>query len=447
MTEKSTHVTPVVFGAGICLQNNWDLILKKFKPQYLADNSRDKWNTYPMGDGVKCISPEAINELVNPRVLVAVGDPYSIEAIRGQLADMGLDCEIVVEQLEKWSIEEELPEHLRVLQKAVDKRILLFNSPEHDNVGDHLISIAELDFVKKYFPEYECIEITDMEFVRFRSRIRSFVQKDDLILVTGGGFLGSMWLYNGELNVRGIIEDYPDNQIVIMPQTIYFEKNERGRAECIKTKAVYTKHKNLTICLRDKQAYELAQELFGESAMIKYFPDMALSLDYSKEQEARKGAVLCFRKDKESILGTKQKQEITDVLENLGMSYEFTLMHTGNVFSLATRESEIAAKAKQMKAAEIVITDTLHCMVLCAITGTPCLAFDNLSSKISGVYAWIEKTPYIHLYKPGENVDNIIRDLLKGGYGQYNADFLANYYAELAGMMRRNDQGWKKHCD
>ena len=51
---------------------------------------------------------------------------------------------------------------------------------------------------------------------------------NDIILITGGGFLGSLWLYNGEENVRNILKEYPDNKVIILPQTIYFEKNKRG---------------------------------------------------------------------------------------------------------------------------------------------------------------------------------------------------------------------------
>lgn len=440
MDENSTKTTPIVFGTGICMQNNWKLIQKYFRPKYFADNDPEKWHTFPAGEGIECISPDEIKETVNPKVLVAVGDPYNVDAIQAQMANMGIECETIVDLLEMWGETEDLPKHLVNIEHPGNrKRILLFNSPEHDNVGDHLISISEIEFIKEFFPEYECIEITDMEYLWFRQRIYKCVEKEDIILITGGGFLGSMWLYNGEMNVRGIIEDYPDNQVIIMPQTIYFEQNNRGQAEYLKTQEIYGGHKNLTICLRDKKSFELVKEMLGEKASILYFPDMALFLNYSKDQTSRKGALFCLRTDKESIMGESCKNEIKETVENLGIAYEYTLMHTGSVFQMDTREREIAKKVHQVKSAEIVMTDTLHCMILCAITGTPCLAFDNLSAKISGVYAWIKRIPYIHLYKSGEDIDKSIRELLDGGSGQYDKESLANYYTELARMMRRKN--------
>lgn len=74
----------------------------------------------------------------------------------------------------------------------------------------------------------------------------------DLLVITGGGFLGSMWLYNAENTVREIITDYPDNKVVILPQTIFFENNERGKKEFLKTSRIYNNHDKLTICLREK---------------------------------------------------------------------------------------------------------------------------------------------------------------------------------------------------
>lgn len=51
---------------------------------------------------------------------------------------------------------------------------------------------------------------------------------DDLIFLQGGGNLGDKWL-NEERLRRTIIESFPNNKIVILPQTIYFSKNDGGK--------------------------------------------------------------------------------------------------------------------------------------------------------------------------------------------------------------------------
>lgn len=428
--------TNVAFGTGICMQNNWKLIEKYFAPEYLSDNAPEKWHTFPMKDQRECVSPEEVRKLPNPYVLITIGDPYAIDAVKKQFSEMNIPCEAITSYLDQWGEKEALPEHLKALERPRDrKRMLLFNSPEHDNVGDHLISIAELKFIQERFPEYECIEITDIEYLWFHNRIREYVAKDDLVLITGGGFLGSLWLYNGELNVRSVIEEYPDNKIVIMPQTLYFEEGERGKREKENTIAIYRRHQNLTVCLREQNSYSMLQGMLGEQVRMALVPDMALSLNYSDTQKVRKGALLCIRKDKESVLDEAVREKVIAALERRGIGYDYTLMHTGNCFNIDTRTDEIEQKAMQMKTAEIVVTDTLHGMILCAITGTPCLAFDNLSHKVSGVYAWIEKLSYIHLHNEGEDVDKYISELLEQGAGNYEPEEFVPYYEELARMI------------
>lgn len=427
------ETTNIAFGTGICMQNNWDWILKYFRPDYLADNNQDKWFTFPMGGEIECIPPEKISTLPNPRVMITIGDPYVVEKIREQLECMNLSGEAVTDFIGGWGEREELSGHLNRIRETVgNERILLLNSPEHDNIGDHLISVAELAFIRKYLPGYECIEITDMDYLRFHSKVKEYITQKDIILITGGGFLGSLWLYNGELNVRHMIQSFPENQIMIMPQTIFFEDNLRGIKEREKTAEIYKRHKNLTVCLREQASYRLAKEMLGENGRCLLLPDMALFLNYSHNQTERNGVLLCLRKDKEGILNEKAAEEMITALEKRGKEYAYTLMHTGKCFDIKEREAQLAEKAAQMKAAELVVTDTLHGMLLCAITGTPCMAFDNLSHKVSGVYEWIRHLPYIHLYKEGENVDINICCLLENGAGSYNEQIFMEYYQELA---------------
>ncbi len=430
-------MTNIVFGVGICMQNNWKLIRKYFKPRYFSDNGEHIWGTFPMGDGILCISPEKIRTLGDPCVLIAVGDPYVIQEIRKQMTDMGVECKVLVDCLGLWGEHEKLPVHLEAVeQESRQKRIFLFNSPEHDNVGDHLISIAELRFLEKYFPECEVIEITDIEYLWFHKRIRKSVRKEDVILITGGGFLGSLWLYNGEMNVREILREYPENPVIIMPQTIFFEENQRGRAELQKTVEIYGSHKNLTICLREKQSFIQMERLLGEQVHLMLVPDMALSMNLCSENEEGSGILLCLRRDKECVLDNRDKSGMTHILDGMGIGYQYTLMHTGHCFSIPARSGEIAGKAEQFQAAKLVVTDTLHGMILCAITGTPCLAFDNLSHKVSGVYTWIENLPYIHLCRPGEDLGQEIRKLLMYGRGTYDQSMFSGYYDQLAEKIR-----------
>ena len=65
-----------------------------------------------------------------------------------------------------------------------------------------------------------------------------------------------------------------------------------------------------------------------------------------------------------------------------------------SVFSYE-REHFLRRKWADFSACRLIITDRLHGMIFAAITGTPCLALDNISGKVKGGYEWIKELKYI----------------------------------------------------
>mgnify|MGYP000131626154 FL=1 len=61
------------------------------------------------------------------------------------------------------------------------------------------------------------------------------------------------------------------------------------------------------------------------------------------------------------------------------------------------RELLLKQKIKEFQSAELVITDRLHGMIFAAITGTPCIAFDNFNAKVKKVYAYLKDTCIVKL--------------------------------------------------
>jgi len=354
-----------------------------------------------------------VDSVKNPEeveVLITAGDPYAIEAISRQLDEKHFSHLVLLQIIDEWCKDLPLPEDLIGMQKD-DKKILLFNTPEHDNIGDHLIAISEVNLIKKLCPDRAFFEITDMEYLWHRSRIRHRISPDDLIIITGGGFMGSLWLYNTEDNIRSILKEYPDNRIVIFPQTVYFENNERGKKEYRKSVAIYKKHRNLTICAREKKSYDLLVDIMGTDENIFLLPDMALfyeakdSMVYPRDRE-----LFCFRQDKESVLDEKNRERIIEVLDRSDVPVFATSMHEG-VFDKEKRHLQVERKLDELSRAKLVVTDTLHCMVSAALVGTECIFFDNLSGKVRNVYKWIENNEYLHYCSNAEDFERIFNEI------------------------------------
>lgn len=279
------------------------------------------------------------------------------------------------------------------------KRILLLNTHMGTNIGDNLITNAELLFFAKYLPDFQVIEFSAEYIETELEWISRFVHPSDIIAISGGGYLGSLWLVYGENNVREIIKSFPENNIIILPQTLFFEDSEEGRKQLQISKEIYNSHAHLSLCLRERNSFCLAQSLLGPHVKLFCFPDMAALMDCSAVLMHRNGIGICLRNDKESVLTEEDKLFIENRLKATGADLIYFDMHADSPITDAERGNIILQKITQIMKLNLVITDRLHCMMLCAITGTPCIAIDNLSQKVSGVYKWLENNKYI--YMPG----------------------------------------------
>ena len=56
------------------------------------------------------------------------------------------------------------------------------------------------------------------------------VTPEDLVVISGGGWMGNLWIHN-ECVIREIVQNYPNNKIIILPQTVYYTSDELGEKE------------------------------------------------------------------------------------------------------------------------------------------------------------------------------------------------------------------------
>lgn len=272
---------------------------------------------------------------------------------------------------------------------AVDRKpaFILFNSPDYSNLGDHAIALAERRLFRKLFPEREFIEVSCEQYIKENVLIQNVIQKEDVLLINGGGYLGSLWLWLEDVT-KNIVQQYPQNQILIFPQTIYFEDSRLGEAERKSLADTFNAHDNLTLMLRDLASYELAGKLLADTVRLMLIPDIALSLKWKPSAE-RRGSLVCIREDKEaagiSFIHAKRILAERNLLPEM-----LSTLSEENTY-LDGREEQLANLIHKISSAEVIVTDRLHAMLLCAVTGTPCVAFDNVSGKVSAAYRWLQE--------------------------------------------------------
>lgn len=193
-----------------------------------------------------------------------------------------------------------------------------------------------------------------------------------------------------------------------MPQTIFFEN---GRDSVFyESKEVIEKHNNLFIFLRDKPSYVLMKQMC--SKRIYFCPDMVASLEELKiERPERKGIMICFREDKEKREESKKcKDFFAELTEyhNENIIYNSTYIQIQRRISKKQHKQRVYSKLREFSGCKLVLTDRLHAMLFSAITGTPCIALDNISGKVRWSYEWLKKLDYIYFAKDLEEVKVMI---------------------------------------
>ena len=335
--------------------------------------------------------------------------------------------------------------HYKSLQKQLNdinikKKLILLGTPEHSNLGDHLIAAAELQFFDDHFSDYTIIEITGKQYRFYRNTITKSIKKTDVITVTGGGFMGTLWM-NEEIMVRDIIETFKENKVVILPSTVYYEVSDFGRSELENSIRIYSKHKDLTIFVRDAVSIKTAYKLVSPTNKNKiiYVPDIALYLNRCIESNVRDGILLCLRGDKERILSDMD----TDLIQKIAEKNSTEIKHVSTVIPRKVikknRRDELEELIDQFKKSKLVITDRLHGMIIAVITGTPCIALNNSSGKVFGVYSWIKYLNYITFACEVNEIETAIDKLLKMPNQTYDNIPLLQEFEKIETIIRNED--------
>lgn len=290
------------------------------------------------------------------------------------------------------------------------RKAILVASAEHSNIGDAAITLAEQDFLLKYYPEYDQVEISTYEFSQKEAFLHAILNAEDILFISGGGNIGDMYPAEEELH-RKIVAEFPNNRIIIFPQTISFSWTARGAAELAKSARIYNHHKHLRLYVRGNSSLEVARTHFP-GVESRLMPDMVhmLKTDYAF---SRKGALLCLREDQEGILDGGQKAELEQtLLDAVGTVDRRTNMHTQDI-PREDRGLVVRQELMHFASHKIAVTDRLHGMIFSAITGTPCVVLPSCNHKIREYYeAFFRDAEGIFLADSPEDIRPVIQKAL-----------------------------------
>ena len=294
---------------------------------------------------------------------------------------------------------------IRKFQKNVPDGVFLVFTPEHANLGDHAIALAETRLLQKNNILF--LEITGAQLFELAQYGFLDMMNGSPIFINGGGNLGTLWPDIEEM-IRLIIKKNPDSPITIFPSTIYYAPDVQGEQQFACSKEIYNGHRDLVIYARENLSYETMKDSYRD---VRLMPDMVLSLN-EQRTGVRQGCILCLRDDVERTLNATQREQIDEVAKTLFGSNvkEINTVREENV-PVLQREQALQQIFDTFGSAELVITDRLHGMIFCAVTGTKCVVLDSRSPKLRGCYEWIQHLPYIVFAEGPETIPELYAKL------------------------------------
>lgn len=314
--------------------------------------------------------------------------------------------------------------------------VLLMATPTHGNLGDQAIVLAERELLKDIGLKNRIVEIPNQAYHRNKEFVRKEISKSDILIIDGGGNLGTLWPREDD-KISEIINDYYMNPIVVFPQTCYYANTKKGEERICRNNHIYTHAKNLLITLRDLDSYNFCRNNFAGSHFLN-IPDIVLYLNkLNMHAEAeRQGILFCFRQDLEKVVSQDDITYLKQVVTSKDIAYRNTSTIVHYSINSSRREKELMKKWNEFSTAKLIITDRLHGMIFAVITGTPCLAIDNISKKVSGVYNLVSGMKNVKICdNMGDVIESLDHFYNLGNYSPSQSVSLEAVYSDLKNLI------------
>jgi pyruvyl transferase EpsO len=236
----------------------------------------------------------------------------------------------------------------------------------------------------------------------------------------GGGNFGDLWRIHQDFRLD-ILRQYPNNKIIIFPQTVHYDSKQLLSEDA----SIMAKHKNLTVCARDRMSYDILKQHFSNNILL--VPDMAFYIDMREWKKYIKPVIagkLLFLRRTDHELDRNQKYDSVSVnaevhdwptmetpafivrlfykiqrlfyLIDEVLHTSFKNLFSDFVFQRILCKYNIRKGIEFISKYETVYTTRLHAGILAFMLDKPVTFFDNSYGKNRGVYdAWLKNVETI----------------------------------------------------
>lgn len=278
------------------------------------------------------------------------------------------------------------------------RKAIVALAADYGNLGDVAITLAQGQFLESCLPGHAILFFPCAATFTQMKALKRVCTQDDLITIVGGGNMSDMYASLEDAR-RFIVEQFPKNRIISFPQTMDFSPSRKGRAELVASRKVYSRHRSLHLIARESVTYQAMQAAFP-GVSVHLAPDIVLSSSVAMPERRRSGVLLCIRSDWES--GFKEADRSLYMERMQSSLPEATVTDTviagEERLPVLERQAQLQELLDRFGSAEVVVTDRLHGMIFCAITGTPCVVLENSNHKVRATHAgWLQGLTYVRM--------------------------------------------------
>lgn len=320
------------------------------------------------------------------------------------------------------------------------KYIFYFGKPMHSNLGDLAQCICIREFLKENYQEYEVIEIESKTFVdkrcKVREKLKKLIKKEDIIFFHSGYSTQDIGGVEDIMH-QYVMLDYPENKMVMLPQTVFFKTEERK----LLTSRIYNSHKHLMFLARDFVSFEEAKKMFPDIAVYAY-PDIVTTMigkfDFNCK---RSGIVMCLRDDLEKYYSDVELNKLKEQLEQLDKVSQIDTTSDKKI-SADTPECRkyIEEYIRKLAQYNLVITDRYHGTIFSLAANTPVIVIKTNDHKVRTGVDWFkgvydDNVMYIDAL---EDVYDTAKSILQRKSVSKNESYFAEeYYAGLKDLIEK----------
>lgn len=287
------------------------------------------------------------------------------------------------------------------LSPLISSSCVLWDLPYYSNIGDTLIWEGTECFIKEL--SVECLSRCAYQTFSYKP-----LSKDVTILLQGGGNWGDLWRMHQDFRLK-IIELYPDNKIIILPQSVHYQNQYIFENDA----ELMGKHQNLTICVRDKKSYAVLEKYFHRNHLL-LLPDMAFCISRNildKYRSKGSSKVLFLKRSDSEFCNKDYKSLIREderaldtrdwpTIEHVPFSFRLmgVLMRL-RLYKMMDYFAVVYLKEKMVKSGVMFLDDyrkiyttRLHVAIMSVLLDKPCVFFDNSYGKNSSFYdTWLKE--------------------------------------------------------